>query len=503
MPGMNRRQLLQSALATSTRAFVPATFMQAYAAIQPGRFRAVREYVLRAIGQGRATGVSIAVVHAGQIAWTEGFGLSNREHNIAATPDTPFSLASITKPFTAMLTTTLAAEGLIALDAPAMHYLQTTPLRGPNGDPNAITVRMLGAHISGLPGTFAAYLADAPVIAPSTDAFLHDYGRLAYPPGQIYEYSNIGFEALGAIVSGLTREPLGTAMEKRVLKPLGMSSTFFSNAKERISSAAIGYDAKNKKIAYYTTSTPPSGELYASARDLVRFALFNLGKPIPGVHSVPSERWLRELHAPAFIGPRGIATTFGWFMGKLQSGAPYLFKGGGQPGVAAKIFVLPSADLACIVLTNRTDAMPLVEECSKQIIDSYVPGFSIPEEDAGPGLITFAAAADYVGSWKGRLRNAGADQPVSFTLSADGTATLALSGRSPQPVVHLQSQAPGFEGTTNGLIDCTDGAAFGSRILVLKLISHEGKLCGRVTARGTRPGLLLANLPYVLTLERV
>ena len=84
---MNRRQLLQSALATSASALLPATVLQAYAAKRPARFQPVREHVLQAIGQGRATGISLAVVHAGQIAWTEGFGLSNREHNLAATPD--------------------------------------------------------------------------------------------------------------------------------------------------------------------------------------------------------------------------------------------------------------------------------------------------------------------------------------------------------------------------------------------------------------------------------
>jgi CubicO group peptidase (beta-lactamase class C family) len=499
MPGFNRRQVLRSILASSAAALIPRSALKAAA---PARLEPVRRHILQAIQEGRATGVSMAVVYRGQIAWEDGFGLADREHGVAVTSNTPFSVASLTKTFTATLVTTLAAQGLVQLDSPASQYLRHTPLHGPNGNPDAITVRMLGAHCSGLPLTFAAYLTNGPLAAPSTAVYLRDYGRLAYPPGEIYEYGNIGFEALGAIVSNISGQQFGVAMEQRVLKPLGLRSSFFSNAVDRLRSAAAGYDAENQRIPDYTTSTPPSGELYASAHDLARFALFNLGRPLSGATPILSERWLHEVHSTAYTGPRRIATTFGWFTGKLPSGEAYLFKGGGQPGVAAKIFVLPSADLACVVLTNRTDAMPLIEECCEEVIRTYVPDFTIPKEDAGAASTPFAPGPEFLGTWKGRVSNGGADQPVLFTMRADGQTTLALSGRAPQAVRDIQGQPPGFEGTVGGLIDCNDSAAFGSRTLALKLIPHQDRLIGRVTARGTRPGVLLANIPYVLTLER-
>ena len=79
----------------------------------------------------------------GRMVWSEGFGFANREHKIAATPDTPFSLASITKPFTATLVVSLAAQRLLSLHAPAMPYLKSTPLQGPNGDPDGPEKRAL------------------------------------------------------------------------------------------------------------------------------------------------------------------------------------------------------------------------------------------------------------------------------------------------------------------------------------------------------------------------
>ena len=501
MPRTNRRQLLRSMLGASATAFMPGSVPQWCDSQLPPRSQSVRKYILQAIHQGRATGVSIAVVRRGELIWSEGFGYADREHKIVTTPDTPFSLASITKAFTATLVATLAAEGRLSLDAPAMQFLKATPLLGPNGDPNAVSIRMLGSHSSGLPGTFAAYRADENLAAPPTESFLKDYGRLAYPPGRVYEYGNIGFEALGLIATGLTHQPFAVAMERRILGPLGMRNSFF-NSGRRIASAAAGYDADNRRIPYYTTATPPSGELYASAHDLIRFALFHLHS-LRGMQSVLQTDWLRELHTPFFDGPRGISTTFGWFTGKLASGELYLFKGGGQPGVATKIFLLPSAELACVVLTNRTDGKPLVDTCCEEIIQSYVSGFKLPEEDAGPGASSFVPHAACIGAWEGKLRNAGADQFVRFDLNADGAATLGLSGRTAQRVTQLQAQSAGFVGTTRGLIDCDHGEAFGERTLELKLVPHEGRLCGRVIAQGTRPGLLLADLPYVLTLDRV
>jgi hypothetical protein len=67
----------------------------------------------------------------------------------------------------------------------------------------------------------------------------------------------------------------------------------------------------------------------------------------------------------------------------------------------------------------------------------------------------------------------------------------------------MQSQGPGFEGMSTGLIESDDAAAFGVRQLVVKLIPQDGKLVGRVTAQGVKPGLVLANVPYVLTLDKV
>jgi CubicO group peptidase (beta-lactamase class C family) len=466
-------------------------------------FDPVRRRILQEVASGKATGVAVAVVQKGRPLWEEGFGFADREKSIRATARTPFCLASITKPFTTTMLMTLVAEGTVSLNAPGNRYLAGSKIKGPNGNPNGATVRLLGAHVSGLPGMFSGYFQGGPTPAPDANTVLQDYGRLAYPPESVYEYSNIGFSALGAIASNVTGKDFGTLMKQRVLQPLGLSDSFFSTDVARLPTRAIGYDAAAKPIPYYTTSTPPSGELYVSAHDLALFSMWNMKSHVTGQKRILEQRWIDELHKPVYVGPSGIATTFGWFTGTLKSGLRYVFKRGGQPGVATKLCMVPSEDLACLVLTNRTDGTELANNVCDQILTSYLPEWAPSEEDAGPPSKPFVATSEFIGRWKGILRSGGAEQPVRLQLDSSTSATLALGSAPAAKILQMQSQGPGVEGMSTGLIKSEDAAAFGVRELVVKLIPQDGKLVGRVIARGTKPGLVLANLPYVLTMDRV
>ena len=463
----------------------------------------MRQRILEEIASGKANAVAVAVVHEGSLVWEEGFGFADGEKLTKATAHTPFCLASITKPFTATLLMTLVAEGRINLDAPANQYLAGSKINGPNGNPQEAAVRLLGAHVSGLPTLFSGYFVGGPTQAPDMNAVLQEFGRLAYPPGSIYEYSNIGFGALGAIATNVTRTDFGTLMAQRVLQPLGLSDSFFSNNTVRLPTRAIGYDEAAKPIPYYTTSTPPSGELYVSAHDLAQFAMWNMKSHVRGQKDIFEERWIDELHKPIFVGPSGVATTFGWFTGTIKSGLPYVFKVGGQPGVATRLYMVPGKRPACLVLTNRTDGGELANGIGDQILRSYIPDWTLPEEDAGPSPKPFTATSDFVGRWQGTLRNGDAEEPIRLRVDSSASATMALGQGPAAKILKMQSQGRGVEGVSNGTISSPEAAAFGTRDLMVKLILRDGKLLGRVSAQGTKSGLGFAGLPFVVTLDKV
>lgn len=461
-------------------------------------FASVRKQASDAVARGEATGVAIALTQHGHIVWEEGFGWANREKGLRVTAHTPFCLASITKPFTTTTLMTLAAERKLSLDEPANTYLENK-LRGPNGNPEGATVRRLGAHAAGLPSMFERFFPGEPTHAPSAEAVMHDYGELAYPPGGCYEYSNVGFAALAAIASNLTKTEFGTLMTERVLAPLGLHDSFFGGVADRLPRSAVGYDDSGNPIPYYKTSTPASGELYASAHDLARFAMFNLKDHLKDQSRILDDRWIDELHKPVLSAPSGAATTFGWFLGHTRAGMPILSKGGGQPGVATFVYMLPTEDLACVVLTNRSNNRDLVLGLCDQMLTATVPGWTRPEENVGPAQSVFVATPAFAGVWEGTLTDGGANIPVKLNIQSSDGATLALGDKPAQKIAEMKFEGSAFTGKTSGEIESPDAIRNQATILLIKLLPQGDKLAGRILAMANKPGTLL---PYILTLHR-
>jgi CubicO group peptidase (beta-lactamase class C family) len=503
-----RREVLGTLLSASIGGILPASKhdrndTKSSATVHAGpNFEPVRKLILQAIAHGKATGVAVAVAHGGSIVWEEGFGWANREAGLKATPRTPFTLASITKPFTATTLMTLAAEGKLSLDEPGNTYLAKSKIEGANGNPDGATVKRLGAHVSGLPTMYEGYDRGEAKLALSPDALLRNYGRLAYPPGSCYEYGNIGFAALAAIASNVTGTDFGTLMTQRVLTPLGLHNSFFDTSVSRLPTSAARYDSSGNPIPYYTTSTPASGELYASAHDLAHFAMFNMKNHVQGQAPILGDRWIDELHKPVFVGPSGVATTFGWFTVHLKSGVQVIFKNGGQPGVATILYMLPSENLACVVLTNRSDGRELCSGVCSQLLAIYLPEWQQPEETVGPSRSPFVVTPSFGGRWEGTLANDGAMISVSLIVESSDSATLALGDKPAERITEMQSEGVAFTGVSTGFIDSSDAIRAGAKSLKIKLMPYEGKLVGRVLATSGNPDIKNVMLPYVLTLSR-
>lgn len=501
----SRREAIRTLFAASIGAMLPTPPLakppaRASESTHEGyHFRSIRERVLQAVAHGEATGVAVAVAQGGRIIWQEGFGWANREAGLKVTAHTPFSLASITKPFTTTTLMTLVAEGKISLDEPANKYLLKSKLEGLNGNPDEATIRRLGAHAGGLPSMFKKYDRDEPTRAPSAETLLRDYGRLAYPPGGCYEYSNIGFVAMSAIASNVTGTEFGALMTQRVLAPLGLRDSFFVTNAPRLRISAVRYDDSGNPIPYYTTSTPASGELYASAHDLARFAMFNLKNPLKGRPRILDDPWIDELHKPVWAGPSGVATTFGWFSGHTKSGRLILFKGGGQPGVATILYMVPSENLACLVLTNRSDGSKFALSLSDQILTTILPEWTHPDERIDPPNAPFVVTPEFAGRWEGTLTNGGADMRVKVNLPSREIATLSLANKPAEKIVDMQFGGKALTAKSVGVIESPDAIRNKATMLSLKLLPKGPKLVGRILATAKRPGTVL---PYVLTLQR-
>src|SRR6201994_4728492 len=90
---------------------------------------------------------TVLVSEHDKVIFKKGYGLANREWNIANTPDVKFRLGSITKQFTSMLIMQQVAKGKIKLDGHITDYLDY--YRKDTG--GKVTIHHLLTHTSGIP----------------------------------------------------------------------------------------------------------------------------------------------------------------------------------------------------------------------------------------------------------------------------------------------------------------------------------------------------------------
>lgn len=394
---------------------------------------------------------------------------------------------------------TLVAAGKISLDDAANRHLGVA--NGLKGNAAEATIRLLGAHAAGLPLMFEMFPKVGAARQPSEAALLKDYGTLAYAPGKIYEYSNIGFAALGMIGSNVTGLEFGELLKRQVLGPLGLRDSFFDTDRARLAKGAVLYDEMERPIPEYVTATPPSGELYASVHDLARFAMFNLKNHLSGQAPILSDHWIDELHRPVFPGPSGVATTFGWFLGHTKSGLEVIFKDGGQPGVSTVLCMAPEENLACMVLTNRSDNGELAEQLADQMASTVIPDWTPPDISMTLPKTDFNGESVYCGKWIGKLHGGGIEMTMLLEIAADGRGTLSIGNAPAAPITSLKLQGTALVGRTVGRIESEDAIRNRATSLSLKLIADGDKLSGRVLATAESPGEL-ASLPYVVELGR-
>jgi CubicO group peptidase (beta-lactamase class C family) len=143
----------------------------------------------------------------------------------AATLDTIYDLASLTKPLvTGLLCARLVQAETLTIDAPAAKYLPEFN----RSDKQSITIRNLLTHTSGLPAWRPLYL-----LASKKEDVLEAIANesLEYKPGDRVVYSDLGFIVLGFLLQRLGNTSLGELAQSEIFNPLKLQHTFFNPAR--------------------------------------------------------------------------------------------------------------------------------------------------------------------------------------------------------------------------------------------------------------------------------
>ena len=303
-------------------------------------------------------GASVIVIRDGRVILRRAYGMADLDRHVAATPQTDYRLASVSKQFTAMAIMLLVRDGKVRYDQAIRDMLPELPAAA-----QGVTVRHLLNHTSGLPDyedlipdTQTVQVSDRDVLA-----LLAHKDTLYFPPGSAYRYSNSGYVLLGLIIERASGLPFPALLRARIFEPLGMSATVAHVA---------GVDTVPHRAYGYSPSPPPSpagftptdqsvtsatlgdGGIYTSVDDLVRW-----DQALYGERLVDAATLRLATTPPALPGGAETQYGFGWFVDTYRNERRWRHTGE-TSGFRNAIQRFPERRFTVIVLTNRNAGEP-------------------------------------------------------------------------------------------------------------------------------------------------
>ena len=469
-------------------------------------FETARAFIVDAMQQDGIPSVAVAVAKGGKIVWEEGFGWSDREKRIPATAHTVYSLASISKPITATGLMILVEDGKIELDAPMNQYLGRAKVTGLAGDASGATVRRVLTHTAGLPLHFQFVYEGGGYTLPNIDESISRYARLVFPPGELYQYSNMGFGLLGEAIARTARweitdyastEPRSLElsfpdfMRTRVFLPLGMTNTKIGIAPGLEPYAAVRYDDVDRPIPYYDFDHDGASQAWSSAHDLVRFGMFHLKNHLKDQKAILRDSTLDLMQRVSIRESETVARGLPWSISD-DHGVRKITHGGGMPGVSTTLALYPTEDVAVVVLTNRTNRS--VARIAEELVAAVIPKYesALRESRRRPSPVRpkprFEPAAGMVGRWAGSLVTWQQKVPFELEVAENGRVLMRVGDQAETTLSNVNVQGARLTGRARGTIPTPDANRHPHDIL-LDLRMRGDRLGGQASAHAvTVPG---------------
>jgi len=279
----------------------------------------------------RIPGLSAAVVKDGELIWARGFGTADLGGGIEATAETPYGLASVTKPFAAFLLMKKVETGELDLDAPVGEF-------GIDLGNDAITVRHLLSHTSdGIPGSH-------------------------------YQYSGNRYSMLTVVIEQLYGDSFRAVLRREILAPLGMDdtalnyggcglATYLSTLAPDDPERAFEHVYRESAVPYLYDDRydvyPGSIPSYANAAAGLISTVVDLAKFAEAIEfdELVSAETKAEMFTPTVLnsgadGPYGL----GWFTERY--GETELIWHYGYGAYSSLLLMVPSEGLTFVVLAN-------------------------------------------------------------------------------------------------------------------------------------------------------
>lgn len=329
------------------------------------------------------TGIAIAIVHDQDLLWSRGFGYADLERKVPVSPQTIFSICSVSKLFTSIAVMQLRDAGKLNLDDPIKKHLPWFDIQQTYTDVPPATVRGLLTHTSGLPRESFPYWTDPTFPFPTREAMMERVSsqRTLYPTDRYFQYSNLGMALLGEIVAAASGMSYDSYIQQRILDPLGMTDTTTDIPVElaggRLATGYTPLDRAGQRHAlasFQTRAIAPAAGYASTVEDLGRFAAWQFrlldsawgtsAELIPGA-SILRPSTLREMHRVHRVDPELFDSEGShWGLGfgiypedeQQTTETTFVGHGGACPGFRTSLKLQPDTKIAAIVMINAEGA---------------------------------------------------------------------------------------------------------------------------------------------------
>lgn len=284
-------------------------------------------------------GLSVAVVKNQAIVLAFGLGYANVEHRIPATAETPYNIASVTKPLSAVVALRLVEEGVLDLDRPIADYSEWAEFC---------------TEFSRQPSIFARELRCQPPIHTLRDLLSH---TATSTPGTQFSYNPVLYSWASRPIAAAGGAPFSALVDRYVFTPSGMgrSARTYRDLPLREDLAKLlapPYRVGTSGAIERAPAPPPQGDgaaggVITTVLDLAKF-------DVALDHGVLISAESRA----AMMAPRGSSNGeafpygLGWYVQKYQGHTLVWHSGWWEDAYSSLYLKIPTLDLSFILLAN-------------------------------------------------------------------------------------------------------------------------------------------------------
>lgn len=324
---------------------------------------------------GQIRAASYSVGRAGGMIAPRCFGTVRSGAGRPVGPDTPFLVASLTKPLVAMAALILAERGELTLDDRLADHVPEF-----QGDrKEEVRLRHLLTHTSGLPDQLPENQSLRAGHRPLADFVLATCRTpLLFEPGTAVRYQSMGTLMLAEVIRRLSSRPLPEFLRETILGPLAMADSALGCPAawlDRVAEVTLGPESAatdwHWNTPYWLGLGSPWGGMVSTAADLGRVCRLMLGLGEVDATRVISPASARAMMANQLDAMPGIPEVdrrcrpwgLGWRLN--WPGTPTSFGDLLGPGAVGHwgatgtlCWIDPGADAFAVILTSRPHGEP-------------------------------------------------------------------------------------------------------------------------------------------------